>query len=214
MFNLEQSIAAWRKQMLAAGIKTPVPLEELEIHLREEIAERKKSGMSEPKAFESAVQRIGRADEIQAEFQKTEVEARHKRLMGRIALAYWLMFYGSIQLMGILTFLKSEMSIAWRLAGWIDIVLFVVVIASIPSWRWSQGILQQIPYKRTRTVIRIAFGCFVPAVFFCLKEYVLPGSDLAAEQKFVLLLWLWTLTLPLAVIYLGLGDAAKLKRTA
>ena len=37
MFNLEQSIAEWRKQMLAAGIKSPVPLEELEIHLREEI---------------------------------------------------------------------------------------------------------------------------------------------------------------------------------
>ena len=37
MFDLEQSITNWRKQMLAAGIKSPVPLEELEIHLREEI---------------------------------------------------------------------------------------------------------------------------------------------------------------------------------
>ena len=37
MFDLEQSIADWRRQMLAAGIKTPVPLEELESHLREEI---------------------------------------------------------------------------------------------------------------------------------------------------------------------------------
>jgi hypothetical protein len=36
MFNLEQAIADWRQQMLAAGIKTPVPLEELENHLREE----------------------------------------------------------------------------------------------------------------------------------------------------------------------------------
>ena len=38
MFGLEQAIADWRQQMLAAGIKTPVPLEELEIHLREDIA--------------------------------------------------------------------------------------------------------------------------------------------------------------------------------
>jgi len=37
MFSLEKSISEWRRQMLAAGIKTPVPLEELEIHLREEI---------------------------------------------------------------------------------------------------------------------------------------------------------------------------------
>ena len=37
MFDLEQSISEWRRQMLAARIPTPVPLEELEIHLREEI---------------------------------------------------------------------------------------------------------------------------------------------------------------------------------
>jgi hypothetical protein len=37
MFNLEQAIATWRRQMLAAGLKSPVPLEELESHLREEM---------------------------------------------------------------------------------------------------------------------------------------------------------------------------------
>lgn len=37
MFNLEQSIADWRRQMLATGIKTPAPLDELESHLREDI---------------------------------------------------------------------------------------------------------------------------------------------------------------------------------
>jgi hypothetical protein len=45
MFNLEQAIADWRKQMLAAGIKTPVPLEELESHLRDEIEWQMKSGI-------------------------------------------------------------------------------------------------------------------------------------------------------------------------
>ena len=39
MFDLEQAIAEWRKQMLAAGIKAPVPLDELESHLREEVEE-------------------------------------------------------------------------------------------------------------------------------------------------------------------------------
>ena len=52
MFDLEQSIADWRQQMLAAGIKTPVPLEELEIHLREEIERQMKSGLNEQDAFE------------------------------------------------------------------------------------------------------------------------------------------------------------------
>ena len=51
MFDLEQSIAEWRQQMLAAGIKTPVPLEELEIHLREEIERQMKSGLNEQTGF-------------------------------------------------------------------------------------------------------------------------------------------------------------------
>ncbi|HEY5041998.1 MAG TPA: hypothetical protein VIK53_08340 [Verrucomicrobiae bacterium] len=53
MFNLEQSIADWRQQMLAAGIETPVPLDELEIHLREEIERQMKSGSDKQQAFEN-----------------------------------------------------------------------------------------------------------------------------------------------------------------
>jgi hypothetical protein len=70
MFDLEKSIADWRKQMLAAGIKTPVPLEELEIHLREEIERQMKSGTNPQQAFENSVQQIGHADELKGEFKK------------------------------------------------------------------------------------------------------------------------------------------------
>jgi len=72
MFNLEQSIADWRSQMLAAGIQTPVPLEELESHLREEIEKSVKSGMSEQNAFKIAVQRIGQPKILDIEFKKSE----------------------------------------------------------------------------------------------------------------------------------------------
>ena len=37
MFNLEQAILEWRRRMLASDIKSPAPMDELEIHLREEI---------------------------------------------------------------------------------------------------------------------------------------------------------------------------------
>ena len=53
MFDLEQSIADWRRQMLAAGIKTPVPLEELENHLREDVEEQMRSGVTAQQAFET-----------------------------------------------------------------------------------------------------------------------------------------------------------------
>jgi hypothetical protein len=70
MFNLEQSIAEWRQQMLAAGIKTPVPLEELESHLREEIERQMKSGLNAQRAFGEAIQQIGPPNALKSEFQK------------------------------------------------------------------------------------------------------------------------------------------------
>jgi len=72
MSDLEQSIAEWRKQMLAAGIKSPVPLEELEIHLCEEIERRMKSGLDEQQAFDFAVQKMGATNMLKSEFRKIE----------------------------------------------------------------------------------------------------------------------------------------------
>ena len=75
MFDLEQSIAEWRRQMLAAGIKTPVPLEELEIHLREEIERQVKLNLSldAQEAFNFAVWKIGQAEKLKMEFQKADM---------------------------------------------------------------------------------------------------------------------------------------------
>jgi hypothetical protein len=70
MFDLEQAIADWRRQMLAAGIQTPVPLEELEIHLREDIEGQMKSGTNAQRAFEMAAQKVGKANMLKNEFEK------------------------------------------------------------------------------------------------------------------------------------------------
>ena len=72
MFDLEKSIKDWRWQMFVAGIKTPVPLDELEIHLREEIERQMKSGIGEQKAFEISVQQIGQPKMLKTEFNKIE----------------------------------------------------------------------------------------------------------------------------------------------
>jgi len=72
MFNLETAIANWRRQMLAAGIQTPVPLEELESHLRDEVEQLGQSGTSPSQAFATAVQRLGRANALRREFKKSE----------------------------------------------------------------------------------------------------------------------------------------------
>jgi len=70
MFNLEQSISDWRQKMLANGIQSPVPLDELESHLREEIEQLTRSGLDVPNAFQQAVEKIGPANALNHEFSK------------------------------------------------------------------------------------------------------------------------------------------------
>jgi hypothetical protein len=70
MFNIEQSISEWRRQMQSVGVKNPEILDELESHLREDFARRMQEGTSEEQAFDGAVQTVGQASLLQSEFAK------------------------------------------------------------------------------------------------------------------------------------------------
>ncbi len=70
MADLEQSFTAWRWQMLAAGIKAPAPLEELELHLREEVEQQLRCDADPAQAFASAVERMGYPVDLEREFSK------------------------------------------------------------------------------------------------------------------------------------------------
>ena len=69
MFELDNEITKWREQMLAAGIETPMPLEELECHLREDVEQQVSSGLDARQAFEAAARRLGSAIELKSEFE-------------------------------------------------------------------------------------------------------------------------------------------------
>ena len=87
MFNLEQAISDWRRQMCRAGIKTPAVLQELEGHLRDEIDRQSQTGRSEQTAFELASAHLGRPDLLKAEFHKVE-----RKMMKRIAVVVFGIF--------------------------------------------------------------------------------------------------------------------------
>jgi hypothetical protein len=70
MFDLEQAITEWRRQMLAAGIRTPALLDELEGHLRDDMDTQISGGAMMREAFESAVACIGQATLLWSEFAK------------------------------------------------------------------------------------------------------------------------------------------------
>ena len=70
MRNLEQSIAEWRKTMMTAPNVGRETLDELENHLRENVDQLVRSGMTEAEAFQQAVTQLGAAPTIASEFLK------------------------------------------------------------------------------------------------------------------------------------------------
>jgi hypothetical protein len=139
MFDLEQSLADWRQQMLAAGLQTPVPLEELESHLRDEIERQMESGLNAQTAFEISSRQIGHPQTLNREFKKSE-----RAFMNRTAKIYTgiiglsagaaLLIPGSIQL-------RDELVMAnGRLGLWL-IGAFLLC--------WSSALFQQVFFPKT-----------------------------------------------------------------
>jgi hypothetical protein len=86
MFDLERAITEWRSEMLAGGIKAPVPLEELESHLREEIDRRALAGVDGMTAFEIAVKKIGGIRTLKREFTKNKTTLMKRTIVILVAL--------------------------------------------------------------------------------------------------------------------------------
>ena len=89
MFNLEQAIASWRQQMLRGGIKAPVPLDELESHLRDELADRD----VDQRTFDAVVAQFGNAHLLRSEFKKLNRNNMKRKIM--IAAALLALLIGS-----------------------------------------------------------------------------------------------------------------------
>lgn len=87
MFDREQAITEWRKQMLAAGINDPGVLNELESHLGEAMREQVQAGWSESAAFAAAARQVGQGSTLRSEFARAGESAHEllKRLLRALA---------------------------------------------------------------------------------------------------------------------------------
>lgn len=186
MFDLEQSICEWRKQMLTAGIKSPVPLEELGIHLREEIERQMKAGCSGEIAFTSAVQKIGLAHTVQMEFEKigTLKASFNWRWFAILFLVYTALYP---LLVGSLTFIFkngafSAMNATQQILSLVSAVVFSLVVLGT---QWSCG---KFPILRTN---RFRNAIFVPVMLWLMAfaYIVMPHADLAEGQRAMVSLW-------------------------
>jgi hypothetical protein len=79
--SLEEQIEQWRSYLRRRQAIRPVDLEELEDHLRGEVAALKGAGLSEEEAFLVAVKRMGALDAISNEFAREHSERLWKQLV-------------------------------------------------------------------------------------------------------------------------------------
>jgi hypothetical protein len=185
MFDLEQAIADWRKQMLSAGIKTPVPLEELEIHLREEVGQQIKSGSNEPTAFALAVGKIGQAFALKQEFKKAGM-AGPAQLRKRAGFV----FAGILALYSLaLTWLLLTKDVAFRerfsgLASVVTMLLSVYV-----AWKILPRFFPVIASKTVQSAIGIIGGITGAIWFLAFAYFILPRCDFTLEQLRVAVYW-------------------------
>jgi hypothetical protein len=77
---VDDDIAAWRSAVARGGAVTAADADELEGHLRDQIAELLDAGLSEDEAFLVAVRRLGSVDAITAEFARTHSDRLWKQL--------------------------------------------------------------------------------------------------------------------------------------
>ena len=203
MFDLEKQISEWRQQMLAAGIKTPVPLEELEVHLREEIEQQKKAGLSELAAFNSAVQKIGQARVLKTEFRNAciPVEIRFVKLVG-IACGAVAGLFPLWILLVLLT--VREANLAERVLG------LAAVASIILSWRYGHRFLPVINRKRFRMAVQAAC-CLASVGGMMLFIELIPRflGQIPVGQMLISFLWGWTVMAVLGGVGYGLEKAAR-----
>jgi hypothetical protein len=138
MFNLDQAISEWRRQMAVGGLKMPDVLNELESHLREDLEGQVRSGLNEQEAFNAAVQRIGQSKALKKEFRKVNRHRDrgfHDNPLVVNILAIWLMVMGISALRMSLSVLQGP--------GYPPFSLIVLVLSAILSMIFAIGLARR-----------------------------------------------------------------------
>lgn len=200
--------------MRAAGIKTPVPLEELEGHLREEIDRQMKAGTDSKQAFEAAVQKIGPASALESEFKKVDA-ARKERDRALYQKVLFILTNLSALLGCSLVLFKRE-SISQMSSGQRISCLAAAATLALFIWigRLGGRFFPVIRSNRTGAVIAVLVA--VPVVLwpFVFSYLILPRYDFTLGPLLVAIYW--ALSTPIGVLgglVMGIGTAARKKGT-
>jgi hypothetical protein len=184
MFNIDTAILAWRKGMVAAGLKQSASLDELEEHLRADVERQTRSGVNVELAFSNAVAQIGAAPRVRDEVKKV-------RLRGGASIETWIsacipflitFVFGSLAL----AFWHLHMQVMQQILGFIGVS---VILGVSCGWRWyiSRVPVIQNPAMRFFLCVlcfALAFAC--PAGLAWLAERRL---DPSSNDYVIALIW-------------------------
>ena len=209
MCDLEKSIADWRRQMLTAGIKSPVPLEELEYHLREDVQELTASGMEPQAALAAAIKKMGLPIPLQAEFTKVDKKSRltEEYVIKILVYTTW---YCLVLPLYLYTFYKYDMNWTWRLAGIANVILVTLAILyckQINTW------FPVIPNRLRRQTIGISAAVCGATGMGIFMNFIVPHFSLTMGQLVVAALWGLTAMSIGGVILAGLEESAQRPNT-
>ena len=199
MFDLEQSIAAWRKQMLAAGIQ-PVPLEELESHLREEFELQMLAGIDVQTAFSNVVEKMGKAESLREQFKRAQgMDKLKRRKFAGYFYSAMLIFY-VLAMTSAMT--RNDLSMSeWCLgmAAQLTLLLF-----SWLCWRQIPARFPAIGSRALQSAVGWIGGVSGAAWFLAFAYFILPYCAFTIGELMVAILWAMvpTLILPEAAFLL------------
>jgi hypothetical protein len=204
MFLLEPAIAEWRQQMLAAGIASPVPLEELEAHLREEIERQMESGMEGQAAFRVAVERMGQSGLLKKEFKRAGTMGSLRRELAGYIYAGILAIYASVMTHAIII---NHLSAGEKLLGLAS--LAALLIGSYVVWQIGPRLFPIISSRWVQSAVGLFGGVSGAIWMMVFVRSLLPRFDFTSEQLVVAMMWAMVPTLILPCLAFRMLDASE-----
>ncbi len=196
--------------MSAAGIKTPVPLEELENHLRDEIERQVHLGATQEQAFDAAIARIGKAEKLHEEFGKVEdvVKMRRQRLLLRCST------------LGGIAFVYATLGFTWYLgvhsgrleiSGWEVALAFGSMAPMLLLIRVGRLVAKSLPVIHEGWVISLQLTLmFLAAVLFRVFFPVISPAQMVPLQ--IVFLWVLSPTMGFATCFFEWFNRCKAVR--
>lgn len=231
MSDLDKQIERWRANLAQTGTFTEVDIEELESHLREEIAPLQQKGLSEPEAFLVARYRLGDASTLEEEYAKVSADSRALQLLSLMAVGTLLFLGGGYIANGItrgvllLAIRLGMYGFAMRAFGTATFIAMLVgffVLGWLIFQKWDRiepaGLTKAVPGTRS-TLVLIAIVLFACAVVGgqALFAAVVARTLYPADYGLVAPMWsrgalAWAISAPIAAAALVLALRVRAQR--